>query len=141
MRLESWKCSAESCGEIHILFHTAMPTMKCRVYWPALLVLVLLTAVNASYSSLCRSLKRFASVSFNSLAISSCLMSSVYIPDASATQGSKLESLYHISKPLPFKDSSERYNDLISSNDKDAIYNMNRYLIDYTFGTITTVRI
>jgi hypothetical protein len=47
--------------------------------------------------------------------------------------------MYHISKPLPFKDAGERYRDLIESNDKDAIYNMNRYLIDYVFGTITTM--
>jgi hypothetical protein len=115
--------------------------MISRVYWLAVLGLIQLTVVDASYASLCQSFKRFARVTFNSLAISSSLMGSVCIPDSSATQGSKLESLYHISKPLPFKDSSERYNDLIASNDKDAIYNMNRYLIDYTFGTITTVNI
>jgi hypothetical protein len=59
--------------------------------------------------------------------------------EGSKLGGSKLESMYHISKPLPFKDSQERYRDLIESNDKDAIYNMNRYLIDYVFGTITTM--
>jgi hypothetical protein len=115
--------------------------MISRVYWLAVLGLIQLTVVDASYASLCQSFKRFARVTFSSLAISSSLMGSVCIPDSSATQGSKLESLYHISKPLPFKDSSERYYDLIASNDKDAIYNMNRYLIDYTFGTITTVNI
>ena len=42
---------------------------------------------------------------------------------------------------MPFKESKERYRDLLDSSDKEAIYNMNRYLIDYTFGTITTVSV
>lgn len=100
-----------------------------------------LTLVESSYQKVCRSLKRFAAVTFNGLALSSCLAGSLYIPNAAAVQESKLESLYHISKPLPFKESKERYKDLLDSSDKEAIYNMNRYLIDYTFGTITTVSV
>lgn len=116
--------------------------MAARVIRTVILVLIFeLVIVQSSYQSICRSVKRFASVAFNSLALSSCLMGSVCIPDSDAAQGSKLESLYHITKPLPFKESKERYQDLVASNDKEAIYNMNRYLIDYTFGTITTVSI
>ena len=99
------------------------------------------TLVESSYQKVCRSIRRFAAVTFNGLALSSCLAGSVYIPNAAAVQESKLESLYHISKPLPFKESKERYKDLLDSSDKEAIYNMNRYLIDYTFGTITTVSV
>ena len=106
----------------------------------ALLLTLRLIVVKSSYQNLYSSFKRAATVAFNSLALSSCLMNSVYVPDADAIQGSKLESLYHIKKPMPFKDSKEIYQDLVAGGDKDALYNLNRYLIDYTFGTITTVR-
>ena len=114
--------------------------MNCSVVLATILLLQLIL-VESSYQKLCSSLKRFATVTFNGLALSSCLAGSIYIPNAEAVQGSKLESLYHISKPLPFKESKERYRDLLDSSDKEAIYNMNRYLIDYTFGTITTVSV
>ena len=114
--------------------------MNCSAVLVTMLFLQLIL-VESSYQKLCRSLQRFAAVTFNGLALSSCLAGSVYIPNAEAAQESKLESLYHISKPLPFKESKERYKDLLDSSDKDAIYNMNRYLIDYTFGTITTVSV
>ena len=111
-----------------------------RLSFIAALVLALqLTAVKSAYQDICASFKRTARVAFNSLALSSCLLNSVYLPDSDAVQGSKLESLYHIKKPMPFKDSKEIYQDLVVGGDKDALYNLNRYLIDYTFGTITTV--
>ena len=111
-----------------------------RLSFIAALVLALqLTAAKSAYQDICTSFKRTARVAFSSLALSSCLLNSVYLPDSDAVQGSKLESLYHIKKPMPFKDSKEIYQDLVAGGDKDALYNLNRYLIDYTFGTITTV--
>ena len=107
----------------------------------ATILFLQLILVDSSYQKLCSSLKRFAAITFNGLALSSCLAGAVCVPNAEAVQESKLESLYHISKPLPFKESKERYKDLLDSSDKEAIYNMNRYLIDYTFGTITTVSV
>lgn len=107
----------------------------------ALLLALQLTAAKSAYHDVLTSFKRAARVAFNSLALSSCLLNSVYIPNSDAVQGSKLESLYHIKKPMPFKESKEIYQDLVAGGDKDALYNLNRYLIDYTFGTITTVRL
>ena len=112
-----------------------------RLIWTAAILVtgLLRTASSTSYQQLYSSVKRAVRVAFNSLAVSSCLLQSVYVPNVAATQESKLESLYHIKKALPFAQSKEIYQDLVSSNDKAALYNLNRYLIDYTFGTITTV--
>ena len=116
--------------------------MATRLIWIAVILMTehFRMAHSSSYQKLHSSIKRAVRVAFNSLALSSCLLNSVYVPDVAAIQESKLESLYHIKKALPFAQSKEIYQDLVESKDKDALYNLNRYLIDYTFGTITTVR-
>lgn len=103
------------------------------------LLFLLITADAKTFGTLLGTFKRAARVAFNSITLSTLLSASIYTPIAQAE--SKLETLYHIKKPLPFKESKGFYQDLVTKNDKDALFNLNRYLIDYTFGTITTVRI